>query len=76
MVPAAVRKGFSCAGGFEGRLRRFPARAEIASEGDVPRGTSVLVDGMACRFRTMSDGRRQILSSSFPATSSTSMRSC
>lgn len=43
------------------RQQRFPARANIATEGDAPRSAFVLLDGMACRFRTLSDGRRQIL---------------
>jgi CRP-like cAMP-binding protein len=41
--------------------KRFAAHTDIVSEGDAPRSGFVLVDGMACRYRTMSDGRRQIL---------------
>jgi CRP-like cAMP-binding protein len=43
------------------RVRRLPARTEIVAEGDVPHPAFVLVEGMACRFRILSDGRRQII---------------
>ena len=43
------------------RVRRLPARTEIVAEGDVPHPAFVLVEGMACRFRILSDGRRQIM---------------
>lgn len=42
--------------------RRFAARAPIARERDAPPDPFVLLAGMACEFRFMSDGRRQILS--------------
>src|SRR4029077_11754767 len=48
------------------RVRRLPARTSIVAEGDVPQSAFVLVDGMACRFRILSDGRRQIMSFIIP----------
>jgi CRP-like cAMP-binding protein len=47
-------------------MRRFRAHTEIVAEGDAPRWAFILLDGMACRFRTMSDGRRQILTFIIP----------
>jgi CRP-like cAMP-binding protein len=41
--------------------KRFEARVDIVAEGDVPPTAFVLTEGMACRYRLLSDGRRQIL---------------
>src|SRR3954452_11125357 len=43
------------------RVRRVAAREDIAHEGDKPRGVSVFLDGWACRYKTLEDGRRQII---------------
>src|SRR5947208_16468259 len=40
---------------------RFRAGASIVVEGETPRSAFVLTRGMACRFRLMPDGKRQIL---------------
>lgn len=40
---------------------QFPARVDIAVEGEVPRTAFVVTHGMACRYRILPDGRRQIL---------------
>ena len=45
---------------------RFRAGANIAIEGETPRSAFVLTRGMACRFRLMPDGRRQILTILIP----------
>lgn len=42
--------------------RRFDARSDIVTEGDATRPPFVVLDGLACLYRVMSDGRRQILS--------------
>ena len=42
--------------------QRFLSRTDIISEGDVARWGFVLLDGMAARYRILSDGRRQIVS--------------
>ncbi len=39
----------------------FPARVDIVVEGTAPRAGFVLTQGMACRYRLLPDGRRQIL---------------
>ena len=48
------------------REERFSAGANIAIEGEMPRSAFVLTRGMACRFRLMPDGRRQILTILIP----------
>jgi CRP-like cAMP-binding protein len=48
------------------REERFRAGANIAIEGETPRSAFVLTRGMACRFRLMPDGRRQILTVLIP----------
>ena len=47
------------------RLRRVKAREELAQEG-VDRGILVVVEGWACRFRLLPDGRRSILAPLLP----------
>ena len=45
---------------------RFRAGANIVVEGETPRSAFVLTRGIACRFRLMPDGRRQILTILIP----------
>jgi CRP-like cAMP-binding protein len=45
---------------------QFEADATLASEGDPPRSAFVLTRGLACRYRLLSDGRRQILTFVMP----------
>jgi len=45
---------------------RFGAGANIVVEGEAPRSAFVLTRGMACRYRLMPDGRRQILTILIP----------
>jgi CRP-like cAMP-binding protein len=45
---------------------RFRDGANIVVEGETPRSAFVLTRGMACRFRLMPDGRRQILTILIP----------
>lgn len=51
----AVRTMFSGA-------RRCSAGEDIVTEGEMPSSVSLIVEGLACRYRTMPDGRRQIMS--------------
>lgn len=44
----------------------FPAGAVIIGEGEVPRSVFVLTEGLACRYRDMPDGRRQIMTFLLP----------
>lgn len=41
--------------------QRLPAHSEIIQEGNAPRYLNVIVDGWACRYKQLEDGRRQIL---------------
>jgi CRP-like cAMP-binding protein len=45
---------------------RFEAGADIARQGDVPRSAFVLTHGMACRYRLLPEGKRQILTFLIP----------
>jgi CRP-like cAMP-binding protein len=45
---------------------RLRAGVNIVVEGEIPRSAFVLTRGMACRFRLMPDGRRQILTILIP----------
>jgi CRP-like cAMP-binding protein len=40
----------------------IPAREDIVSEGDRPTHSAVILEGLACRYKTLADGRRQITS--------------
>src|ERR1700730_16493324 len=48
------------------REERYPAGANIAVEGEAPRSAFVVMRGIACRYRLMQDGRRQILTILIP----------
>jgi CRP-like cAMP-binding protein len=43
-----------------------PAHQDIVCYGDKPKAVSVLVNGLACRYKIMPDGRRQIVSFQVP----------
>jgi len=45
---------------------RFEANQDIIAEGQVPRSVFVLKEGMACRYRILPDGRRQIMTFLLP----------
>jgi CRP-like cAMP-binding protein len=45
-----------------GRTRKLQAYEDIVCEGDRPNAIAILVDGFACRYKTLPDGRRQIVS--------------
>ena len=42
-------------------VREIPARRDIIREGEPPRSAFILLEGWACRYKTLPDGRRQIL---------------
>lgn len=48
------------------RIRTFEARSDILVENEAPDRVYVLVDGWACRYRSLTDGRRQITSFLLP----------
>lgn len=45
-----------------GPSRTIEARADIVEEGVAPVACTVLIEGLACRYKALDDGRRQILS--------------
>lgn len=49
-----------------GRVRPVPARQDIIREGDTPEPVNLVLDGWACRYKTLEDGRRQILAYLLP----------
>ena len=48
------------------RLRDVKRGEEIAVDGSQPRHSTVVVKGIACRYKNFPDGRRQILSFQYP----------
>ena len=44
-----------------GRLRMVDARQDIISEGEKPEVVNLILDGWACRYKLLEDGRRQIV---------------
>ena len=49
-----------------GAGRPITARTDIIEEGDDPRAVNVILDGWACRYRQLTDGRRQIVAFLLP----------
>jgi CRP-like cAMP-binding protein len=45
-----------------GSSRDIDADRDIVSEGDRPRHCAVILEGLACRYKILEDGRRQIMS--------------
>ena len=48
------------------RSRTIKARHDVISEGDDPREVYLIVEGWACRYKLLEDGRRQIMSFFIP----------
>jgi CRP-like cAMP-binding protein len=46
--------------------RVIPARRDIIREGEKPKHVHLMVDGWACRYKTLPDGRRQIVAFFIP----------
>jgi CRP-like cAMP-binding protein len=42
------------------RIRQLGARDDVINEGDRPRQVNLIIDGWACRYKHLEDGRRQI----------------
>ncbi|TFI57561.1 Crp/Fnr family transcriptional regulator [Sphingomonas parva] len=47
-------------------VRQVAARQDIAREGDRPRAVNLILEGWACRYKSLPDGRRQIVSLFIP----------
>ncbi|RST30010.1 Crp/Fnr family transcriptional regulator [Sphingomonas ginkgonis] len=58
-LSADDRKALLLAAG-EG-IRTFDARRDLMREGDEPRVVNLILSGWACRYKTLPDGRRQIV---------------
>jgi CRP-like cAMP-binding protein len=43
-----------------GRVRQRGAREDVIREGDQPTNVNLILEGWACRYKTLEDGRRQI----------------
>ena len=50
----------------EERVRYFPAREDVISEGEHPHSVKLFLSGWACRYKQLSDGRRQIVALFLP----------
>lgn len=48
------------------RLRRVGAREDVIGEGERPRALFLVLDGWGMRYKTLEDGRRQVLSFALP----------
>lgn len=48
------------------RVRRRRQREAIICEGDRPNHVNLILEGWACRYKTLADGRRQILAFLMP----------
>ena len=48
------------------RVRRFAAREDIIHEGEKPEFINLINEGWACRYKTLEDGRRQIIAFFLP----------
>jgi CRP-like cAMP-binding protein len=44
------------------RVKDFPADTDVVSEGDRPSECCLVLDGFVCRYKILSEGKRQILS--------------
>ena len=48
------------------RVRTFASRTDIAREGEKPKDVHLVLNGWACRYKQLEDGRRQIVSFFLP----------
>ena len=48
------------------RVERYPPHVDVIQEGNDPRFLNVVLDGWACRYKQLEDGRRQILALFLP----------
>ncbi len=48
------------------RVREVAARRDMVREGDRPHAVNVILDGWACRYKQLPDGRRQVVSFFIP----------
>jgi CRP-like cAMP-binding protein len=48
------------------QVKSFPARTDLIEEGDRPEAVFLLLEGWACRYKLLPDGRRQIMAYLLP----------
>jgi CRP-like cAMP-binding protein len=48
------------------RIRRLEPREDLIREGDVPHAVYLILDGWACRYKMLEDGRRQLIAFLLP----------
>lgn len=48
------------------KVRRFGPREDVVREGDAPDHVNLFLEGWGCRYKTLEDGRRQIISFFLP----------
>lgn len=49
-----------------GHVRQYRPREDVIREGDRPRQVNLILDGWACRYKMLEDGRRQIMAFLLP----------
>jgi CRP-like cAMP-binding protein len=64
MLSTADKQALERAAGS--KIRHVASREDIIREGDKPRHVNILLEGFACRYKTLEDGRRQIVSFFIP----------
>ncbi|MFK5600526.1 Crp/Fnr family transcriptional regulator [Methylobacterium sp. HMF5984] len=47
--------------GLAPRIRQVGARVDLVREGDAPENVHLILDGLACRYKVLPDGKRQIM---------------
>jgi CRP-like cAMP-binding protein len=52
--------------GLESSTREFPARYDLISHGDNPENVHLVMEGVACRYKILPDGRRSIVALMLP----------
>lgn len=54
-------------------VRTLRARKDVICEGEKPEVVNLILEGWACRYKLLEDGRRQNIAFFLPATSATCM---
>lgn len=60
-MPLGPEERSALAGLVQSRARRLPARQDLYVEGDAVSPIRIILDGWACRYDQLADGRRQIV---------------
>jgi CRP-like cAMP-binding protein len=60
-IPLGAEERTALAGLIQSKARRLPARQDLYVEGDAISPMRIILDGWACRYDQLADGRRQIV---------------